>query len=93
LPADALAHLVSDISLEAPTAEGILALYRFVVAQASNLESSGHELEEFRATVFRKEVELESAIAERETSVRELETALDGARSELTAAKAERDAL
>ncbi|KZV92725.1 hypothetical protein EXIGLDRAFT_836242 [Exidia glandulosa HHB12029] len=93
LPIDALAALLPDISLESPSPDAIVSLYRLVAAQVAELESSSNELEEARAQALRKEVELDSAIQDRESTVRELETSLESVTAELSAAKQERDAL
>lgn len=93
LPVDALSSLLPEFSLAAPSPDAILSLYRLVASQLADLEAASNDIEEARAQALRKEVELDSAVQDREATVRELETSLESVTAELSAAKHERDAL
>ena len=58
---DFLSSLLPDTRLDSPTPESILSLYRLIVSQASDADAAQRELEEARAEVARKDVELDQA--------------------------------
>ncbi|KAF8265884.1 hypothetical protein EI94DRAFT_1734451 [Lactarius quietus] len=90
---DYLSRVLPDASLESPSPDTILALYRLVVTQALSLETALHDLEESRAENERKDVELDQALQDRESSVSILETQVKGLQEELTKVKQDRDTL
>jgi nucleoprotein TPR len=55
-------------SFETPSPDAVLSLYRFVVSQAVDLDGSLRDLEVSRAEVERKEIELDQALQDRESS-------------------------
>jgi nucleoprotein TPR len=81
---DYLSRLLPDVSFETPSPDTILSLYRLVVTQAGSLETALHDLEESRAENERKDVELDQALQDRESSVSSLEVQVKGLQEELT---------
>ncbi|KAH9035765.1 hypothetical protein EDB85DRAFT_841961 [Lactarius pseudohatsudake] len=90
---DYLSRVFPDVSFDAPSPDSVLSLYRLVVTQAVGLENAHHDLEESRAENERKDVELDQALQDRESSVSSLETQVKGLQEELTKVKQDRDAL
>ena len=90
---DYLSRLLPDFSFETPSPDTVLSLYRLVVSQAVSLESALHDLEESRAENERKDVELDQALQDRESSVSSLETQVKGLQEELSKVKQDRNAL
>jgi len=90
---DYLSRVLPDVSFETPTPDSVLSLYRLVVTQAVGLESALHDLEESRAENERKDVELDQALQDRESSSSSLEVQVKGLQEELTKVKQDRDAL
>ncbi|KAI9449362.1 hypothetical protein BJY52DRAFT_1215953 [Lactarius psammicola] len=88
-----LSRVLPDVSFETPSPDSVLSLYRLVVTQAVGLESALHDLEESRAENERKDVELDQALQDRESSASSLETQVKGLQEELTKLKQDRDAL
>jgi len=88
-----LSKLLPDFSFETPSPDAVLSLYRFVVSQGVDLDSSLRDLEETRAEVERKDVELDQALQDRESSVSSLEVQVKSLQEELTKVKAERSTL
>ena len=90
---DALSALLPDVNLSSPAPETILSLYRLILGQASDTEAAQRELEDARAEIQRKDVELDQALQDRETATSELESTLETVQKELAQVKEERDAL
>ncbi|KAH9009576.1 hypothetical protein EDB84DRAFT_1571134 [Lactarius hengduanensis] len=90
---DYLSRVFPDVSFDTPSPDSVLSLYRLVVTQAVGLENAHHDLEESRAENERKDVELDQALQDRESSVSSLETQVKGLQEELTKVKQDRDAL
>ena len=90
---DYLSTILPDVSFETPSPDSILSLYRLVVTQAGSLETANLQLEESRAENERKDVELDQALQDRESSVSSLEVQVKGLQEELTKVKQDRDAL
>ncbi|KAI9435095.1 hypothetical protein H4582DRAFT_2080017 [Lactarius indigo] len=90
---DYLSRVLPDVSFETPSPDSVLSLYRLVITQAVSLESAHHDLEESRAENERKDVELDQALQDRESSVSSLESQVKGLQEELTKVKQDRDAL
>lgn len=88
-----LSRLLPDISFEAPSPDSISSLYRLVVSQAVDLDGAHRDLEESRAENERKDVELDQALQDRESSVYSLEAQAKALQEELAKAKQERDTL
>ncbi|TFY64347.1 hypothetical protein EVJ58_g2677 [Rhodofomes roseus] len=91
--ASVLSGLLPEIDLRAPSPDAIVALYRLVVAQASDGDATQRELEEARAEIDRKNVELEQALQDKESATSELESTLDTVRKELEQVRREKDEL
>jgi nucleoprotein TPR len=90
---DYLSRVLPDVSFETPSPDTILSLYRLVVTQAGSLETANLELEESRAENERKDVELDQALQDRESSASSLEIQVKGLQEEVVKLKQERDTL
>jgi nucleoprotein TPR len=88
-----LSRVLPDVSFDAPSQDTILSLYRLVVSQAVDLEDALRDIEELRADSERKDIELDQALQDRESSVSSLDARVKGLQEELTKAKQERDTL
>ncbi|KAH9974884.1 hypothetical protein BGW80DRAFT_1444514 [Lactifluus volemus] len=88
---DYLSKFLPDVSFESPSPDTVLSLYRLVVSQAVDSEEALRELEELRAENERKDIELDQALQDRESSVSALETQCKGLQEELVKVKQERD--
>lgn len=91
LDTELLANLLPEVNLDAPSQADVVALYRLLVAQASESDALQVELEETKAEVERKDVELDQALQDKETGTKELEATLENVQNELKQAKQERD--
>ena len=90
---ESLTAQLPDVNLANPSPETIAAIYRFFVEQVEQTEFVQRELEETRADIERKDVELDQAIQDRETATSGMETVLDRVQKELSQVKQEKDAL
>jgi nucleoprotein TPR len=90
---DYLSRVLPDVSFETPSPDTVLSLYRLVVTQADSLETANLELEESRAENERKDVELDQALQDRESSASSMEAQVKGLQEELTKVKQDRDTL
>ena len=88
---ESLSTLVPEASLDAPTPETILHIYKLILAQAADLAGATSELEEARAQIVRKDVELDQALQDKEAAVSELEKSVETTRNELILAAQQRD--
>ena len=88
-----LSRLLPDFSFETPSPDAVLSLYRFVVSQAVDLDAALRDLEESRAEAERKDVELDQAYQDRESSVSSLEAQVKSFQEELAKVKEERNTL
>lgn len=88
---DLLSSVVPDVSFDAPTSEGLIQIYRILLAQASDLANATSDLEEARAQLLRKDIELDQAAQDRETFAAELEQSLESTRQELKTVIQQRD--
>lgn len=89
----ALSNLLPDASITSPSPDAIIALYRLLLAQSSELETAQQELENAQAEAQRKDVELDQALQDRETGMKEMEAQVEAAQEELKKMKSERDEL
>lgn len=90
---DHLSSLLPDVNLSSPSPESLVLLYRVLLSHASDSESAHRELEEARADIQRKDVELDQALQDRETATSELESSAETLQKELSQVKEERDSL
>jgi nucleoprotein TPR len=97
LPSDvdleSLSTLLPDINITSPSPESVVALYKLLLAQASEIDATQRRLDEWRADVEKKDVELDQAWQDRETLSKEFVTSMESAHSELNEVKRERDQL
>ncbi|KAH8082011.1 hypothetical protein BXZ70DRAFT_631748 [Cristinia sonorae] len=93
LDTDQLSEIFPQASFETPSPEDIAALYRLVLAQNTELDTTQRELEEAKAEVERHEVSLDQALHDKETGTKELEASLENVQNELKQLKQERDEL
>ncbi|KIK98776.1 hypothetical protein PAXRUDRAFT_823499 [Paxillus rubicundulus Ve08.2h10] len=91
LDIDALSNILPDVSFSKPDPETIIALYRLLLAHVAENDATRHDLEETKAEVERKEVELDQAFQDAETKSKDLENSLQSAQTELNTIKSERD--
>jgi nucleoprotein TPR len=95
IPADidleTLSGLLGTASLTSVSAESVIKLYRTLLAQDSRVDAVQRDLDEARAEAERKDIELDQALQDRETTSKDLEAALEAAHNEATRAKQERD--
>lgn len=90
---DALNALIPGESLETPSEDAVLRLYRTLLAHATRVDATTREVEALRAEAEKKEVELDQAYQDRENDKKELENFTDNLREELKTVKAARDEL
>lgn len=90
---DSLSDFLPGENLTSPSPDTIIALYRLLLAQALEGRSIAQELDEARAEVEKKDVELDQALQDRESLSRDLEATLEGVQKELAQVKQERDQL
>ena len=90
---DALNALIPGESLETPSEDAVIRLYRTLLAHATQVDATTREVEALRAEAEKKEVELDQAYQDRENDKKELENRTDNLRKELEAVKAGRDEL
>lgn len=88
---DSLSELLPETNLNAPSHDTVVQLYRLILAQALEGRLIAQELDEARAEVEKKDVELDQALQDKESASRDLETLLENAQNELVLAKQERD--
>lgn len=93
LDIDTLSHILPDASFAKPDPETVLALYRLLLAQVADQDDTRRDLEELRAEVERKDVELDQAIQDGETKTKDLEVALESVQNDVVALRQERDQL
>ncbi len=90
---DALTALLPDANITNPSSETIVSLYRVLLGQTIDAETAQRELEEARAEIQRKEIELDQALQDRETATSELESTLETVQKDLAQVKEEKDAI
>lgn len=93
LDIDTLSHILPDVSFSKPDPETVLAVYRLLLAQVADQDDNRRDLEELRAEVERKEIELDQAIQDGETRTKDLEESLATLQKEASTVKEERDQL
>ncbi|KAA1479560.1 hypothetical protein DENSPDRAFT_789343, partial [Dentipellis sp. KUC8613] len=84
---DYLLSLFPDASLETPSPDVILSLYRLVVSQATDIDTTTRDLEEVRAEIEKKDVELDQALQDKEASSKDVETELESLQKDLKMVK------
>ncbi|KAH7885445.1 hypothetical protein F5I97DRAFT_1885511 [Phlebopus sp. FC_14] len=90
---DALSNIIPEASFSNPTSDTIVAVYRVLLAQAAENGATQRDLDETRAEVERKEIELDQAFQDSETKTKDLENSLETVQNELGAIKNERNQL
>ncbi|KAG6376921.1 hypothetical protein JVT61DRAFT_953 [Boletus reticuloceps] len=93
LDLDTLSHILPDVSFAKPDPETVLAVYRLLLAQVADQDDTRRDLEELRADIQRKDIELDQAIQDGETKTKDLEETVDTLQKEATTSKQERDQL
>jgi nucleoprotein TPR len=91
--ADALGALLPDFDFVNVNEDSVVVLYRLILAQVADADHALREVEDVRAELERKEVELDQALQDRETAVKELEGNFEKLQDELQQVKQERDQL
>lgn len=90
---EALSNLIPQVSFTNPTPDTIVSVYRLLLAQVAETDATQRDIEELRAEVERKDIELDQAVQDGETKSKDLETSLEAAQSKLSALTNERDEL
>lgn len=90
---DVLSNLLPGTNLSSPSNDEIIALYRLLLIQSLEGRTIFQELEEARADIEKKDVELDQALQDREGLTRELEASLEAVQEDLQKVKKERDEL
>jgi nucleoprotein TPR len=90
---EALSSLIPEVSFATPTPETIVSVYRLLLAQVTETNATQRDLEEARAEVERREVELDQAYQDAENKTKSLETSLENVQSQLTVTRQEKDQL
>lgn len=90
---DVLSEIIPDATLTALTPDDVVALFRAVLSQAANIDSMARERDEIRAELERKDIELDQALQDKETSSKDLEDSAESVHEELNQVKRERDEL
>jgi len=90
---EALTSLLPDTNIVALTSDAIVTIYRLLLSQTSSLDVTERERDETRAELERKEVELDQALQDKESSAKDLETSVEVVYEELAQVKQERDHL
>ena len=90
---DTLAALLPGISLDSPSPDNILALYRLVMEQADEIDAKQQSIDEARADIEKKDVELDQALQDKETLSSDLDSQIQTLQDELKEVKSERDKL
>ena len=93
LDLDTLSHILPDVSFAKPDPETVLSVYRLLLAQVADQDDTRRDLEELRAEVERKDIELDQAIQDGETKTKDLEVAVESLQKEVSVIKQERDQL
>ena len=93
LDVDTLSSLVPDADLSEPNSEVIISIYRLLLQHVADLNSTQRQLDESRAEVEKKDVELDQALQDRESMSKELEQSQESAHVELEKCKREKDQL
>ncbi|TRM58157.1 hypothetical protein BD626DRAFT_410863 [Schizophyllum amplum] len=93
LDVETLATLIPDASFTTPSPETVLALYRLVLAQDTDVDNANRERDAAIAENEKKAVELEQVYQDKDNVARDAEAAVEAATAELAAAKKERDDL
>ena len=88
---DALANIIPEVSFTNPTPDTIVAVYRLLLAQVAENDATQRDLEDARAAVDRRDVELDQAMQDGESKSKDLESALESVQNELNTTKSDRD--
>ncbi|KAG2029917.1 hypothetical protein BDR03DRAFT_975403 [Suillus americanus] len=84
-----LSSLIPEVSFTTPTPETIVSLYRLILTQVAETNATQMDLEEARAEVERRKVELDQAYQDAENKTKSLESSLGN--SQLTVARQEKE--
>ncbi|KAJ3503028.1 hypothetical protein NLJ89_g8615 [Agrocybe chaxingu] len=90
---DTLSTLLPDTNFTTITSEDVVALYRLLASQFVDLDAVQRERDETQGELQRKEIELEQAMQDQESSASELQATVETIREELSQVKQERGQL
>ena len=93
LDVDILSSLLPDADLTAPNTEVVISVYRLLLQHVAELNATQRELDESRAEVEKKDVELDQALQDRESMSKELEQSQESVHVELEKSKREKEQL
>ncbi|KDQ20838.1 hypothetical protein BOTBODRAFT_320357 [Botryobasidium botryosum FD-172 SS1] len=92
-PLERLKSYLPAVSLAAPTQDDILSVYKYILDHGAGLEDANRALDESRAEVVKKEVELDQALQDHESIVNELRSSVEDVTRELAQVKLEKSEL
>lgn len=90
---DTLSDILPDINLTTLSNEDVVNLYRVLITHVVNLDSTERERDEAKADLERKDVELDQALQDKESSSKDLESSIENAHEELEKLKEENSKL
>jgi nucleoprotein TPR len=90
---DVLSQLFPQVDIASPSQDAIISFYRLLLAQHADLDATQRELDDARAEVEKKDIELDQALQDRESVSKEFEASLEAASDEMRQIKLERDQL
>ncbi|KAG2144206.1 hypothetical protein DEU56DRAFT_790720 [Suillus clintonianus] len=88
-----LSSLIPEVSFATPTPETIVSVYRLLLAQVTETNATQRDLEEARAEVERREIELDQAYQDAENKTKSLESSLENVQNQLTVTRQEKEQL
>ena len=90
---DSLSDILPDIDFSSPSPEAIANVYRILLNQALEGRSITQELDEARAEIEKKEVELDQALQDKESVAKDCEAQVESIQRDLAQVKQGRDQL
>lgn len=90
---EVLSQLFPNVDITSPSQDAIISFYRLFLAQHADLDNTQRELDDTRAEVEKKDIELDQALQDKESVSKEFEASLEAASDEMRQIKLERDQL
>jgi hypothetical protein len=84
-----LADIIPDISLDNPSSEDVVSIYKLVLKQAADLDELSSQLEQANESSHRKDIELDQLLQERDVQMKDIESTLTTNTSEVDKLRAE----
>ncbi|KAF8903177.1 hypothetical protein CPB84DRAFT_810991 [Gymnopilus junonius] len=93
LDGDQLSEILPEINLTSLSPDDVVTLYRTLLTHSINLDATERERDEVKAELEKKDIELDQALQDRESSSKDLEASVESVHEELAQVKRERDQL